>query len=561
MEGFDYWKLLAGLGIFLLGMYLMEDAIRRLSGKAFRRLIRRYTTGRVRSVASGTVATAVLQSSSAVSLMTLAFAGAGIMTLENAIGVVFGSNLGTTVTGWIVATIGFKLDIEKFALPLIGIGGLGTIFFAEKERPLSFSKLLVGFGLLFLGLDYMKTSVGDFTSQFDIARIPAYGAVVYLLIGIVLTAAMQSSSATIAIVLTALHGGIIDFTSAAAMVIGSNIGTTVTIALGSIGGQQIKKRVAISHFVFNLGTAVIALLLLRVLVHFLLDIFGLREDPVMGIALFHTTFNLLGILLFLPFIHVIAGLLMHYFPDKAPRLTLFIQTVPADIPDAALTAMKNEILHLVHEVLRHHLGVLGIDQKLALQSRGYVLLNANGKEKKKLTYDDLKLLQAAIFTYAARIQSHPLSEADAQTLNHYLHSARMALYSAKSLKDVRHNIDEFESTDNTFLNEQHVHFRKRLIETCLDIDRILYETTPEEITAEMLKLFRKLQKRDTNFVEQTVHAVNNNVLRDLDVSTALLVNKALYQSSRQILFTLRELLLNEEQMRHLEQVLDLAEEL
>ena len=135
---FDLWKLLAGLGIFLFGMFLLEDSVKALSGKAFRRIIRLYTNGRLKAIGSGTLSTAILQSSSAVSLMVLAFVGAGVMSIENAIGVIMGSNIGTTFTAWIVATLGFKIKIESFALPFIGIGGIGLIFF-RNSSPLIFN--------------------------------------------------------------------------------------------------------------------------------------------------------------------------------------------------------------------------------------------------------------------------------------------------------------------------------------------------------------------------------------------------------------------------------------
>lgn len=258
MEGeFDIWKFLAGLGIFLFGMFLLEESVRNLAGRSFKRFIRKYTTGRFKSVLSGGLITALLQSSSAVSLMVLTFVGAGIMSMRNAIGVILGSNAGTTTTAWIVALLGFSLEIESLALPMIGIGGLGTIFLGSSDRYSNISKLLVGFGFLFMGLDFMKVSVEHFTDDFAMDAFTGYGILLYLLVGIVLTAIMQSSSATIAIVLTGLNAGILDFESAAAVVVGANIGTTVTVLIGSIGGNQIKKRVAASHLVFNVVTAVV----------------------------------------------------------------------------------------------------------------------------------------------------------------------------------------------------------------------------------------------------------------------------------------------------------------
>jgi len=240
-DSLDLWKLLAGLAIFLYGMFLMEDSIKNMSGKAFRKVIRKYTDGRLRSIASGALITAILQSSAAVSLMVLAFVGAEVMTMANGIGVIMGSNIGSTFTAWLVAVFGFKLKIEAFALPLIAVGGMVLIGFGPRSRVFQASRLLMGFGFLFLGLDYMKTSVEAFAQNLDIQLISAYGLWLYAIVGILITALMQSSSVSIAIVLTALHSSLITFPMAAAMVIGANVGSTVTVLLGAIGGTQSKK--------------------------------------------------------------------------------------------------------------------------------------------------------------------------------------------------------------------------------------------------------------------------------------------------------------------------------
>lgn len=151
----ELWKLLAGLGIFLFGMYLLEEAIKALSGRSFKKFIKNYTSNRIKSILAGTFSTAILQSSSAVSLIVIAFVGAGIMNMINAMGVIVGSNLGTTVTSWIVASLGFKFSIESIALPIIAVGGLVLIFLGKTGKYANISKLLVGFGFIFMGLDYI----------------------------------------------------------------------------------------------------------------------------------------------------------------------------------------------------------------------------------------------------------------------------------------------------------------------------------------------------------------------------------------------------------------------
>lgn len=559
LHEFDIWKLLAGLGIFMFGMFLMEESIRKLSGRAFKRMIREYTTGRLKSISSGIFVTAILQSSSAVSLMILAFVGAGIMTMQNAIGVILGSNIGTTITAWIVATVGFKLNIEAFALPLVGIGGLGLIFLGKSEKYSNFSKLLVGFGFLFMGLDYMKVSVEVFTENFDIASLPVYGSVVYLGMGMLLTAVMQSSSATMAIILTALNAGILPFGSAAAMVIGANVGTTVTIMLGAIGAVPVKRRVAFSHLVFNFVTGALALALLPVLSWLVQQVVNIQEDAVIGLALFHTIFNVLGVVVFLPFIGLLARLLNRLLPDRKAELTLFINNTTTDVAEAGISALRKETLHLAHNVLRHNLDVLNIDEKLVFSRFDYQAPTKQiQKDKAMVSYDNLKILQAEIFKFAAGIQEVELSETESEELGRYLHAARMVLHSAKTLKDVHHNFLEFESADNLFLNDQYTHFRKRLIETYLKIESLMDENSGKQKPKAIIKIFKLLEETDQEFVTLTTQAIRGGHLGELDVSTALIVNRAFVQASRQVLLALKELLLTTEETARFEAAEEIA---
>lgn len=559
-ESFDIWKLLAGLGIFMFGMFLMEESIKKLSGRAFKRLIREYTSGKVKSILSGIFTTAILQSSSAVSLMVLAFVGARIMTMDNAIGVILGSNIGTTITGWIVATLGFQVQIESFALPLIGIGGLGLIFLGQSEKYSAVSKLLAGFGFLFMGIDYMKGSVETFAQGFDMSTIPDYGLMVYVGIGVLLTAVMQSSSATMAIVLTALNAGIIGFSASAAMVIGANLGTTITVLLGAIGAAPAKKRVAFSHFAFNLITGIVALVAMPLLVFISLSVFA-SNNHVVALALFHTIFNVLGVLVFYPLIKYFSVLLTKVFPDKLETLTLHINNVTPNVAEAAIPALRMESIHLVQETLRYNLAVLDIDEKLVFTSSDLAGKKIRAGITLETQYNNLKLLQAELFTFSASIQTHELTEEDSVELNRYLHGARMTLHAAKSLKDVRHDFEEFANSDNDFLNDQYMNFRKRLIETYLKIDKLMDEREGADKVKRLLLILKHIKEDDHTFVAFTTKAISANQISDINVSTALIVNRAFVQSSRQLLLSLRELLLNSDEIKQFMAVQEINETL
>jgi phosphate:Na+ symporter len=284
----------------------------------------------------------------------------------------------------------------------------------------------------------------------------------------------------------------------------------------------------------------------------------MKQDPVMGLALLHTLLNVIGVLVFLPFIPGFTRLLTKMFPEHKTTRTIYINSVPSDVTDAAISSLKKEIVHLIHDVLRHNLSVLSIDENLVVSDNVYP--HSNQIVVKGGKYEHLKLLQAEIFTFAANIQKEALSKEESEILNRYLHAARMALYSAKTLKDVHHNFEEFEFTDNRYLNEQYAHFRKRLIDTYLDMDKILSATEGSGITTELFKLFKSLHQSDKEFIARTVEAVNRNDIRDIDVSNAVVVNRALYQSSRQLLLAIRDLLLTEQELEQFEGIQDISDE-
>uniref|UniRef100_UPI0035681080 Na/Pi cotransporter family protein n=1 Tax=Sulfurovum sp. TaxID=1969726 RepID=UPI0035681080 len=202
---------LSGLGMFLFGMLYMELALKESAGLRFKSWVKNSTSSTGKSLMTGTMATALLQSSSVVTLMTLSFVSASMITLHSGIAVIFGANVGTTVTSWIVATLGFKVSIEAFALPMIGAGGIVLIFDPPYKRVITIAKVFVGFGLLFLGLEFMKTSIESLTNAIDLAKFVNFPLITFIGIGFILTAIIQSSSAATAIVLSALYVNILSF--------------------------------------------------------------------------------------------------------------------------------------------------------------------------------------------------------------------------------------------------------------------------------------------------------------------------------------------------------------
>ena len=558
-DTFDIWMLLAGLGMFLFGMHLLEESIKALSGKAFKRLIRQHTNTRLKAIRSGAFVTAILQSSSAVSLMVLAFVGAGVMSMEHAIAVMMGSNVGTTFTAWIVATLGFKVKISSFALPLIGIGGLGIIFFGSSPKVIQASRLLIGFGFLFLGLDYMKNSVDTLAKSFDIAQVPDYGLWLYIVVGAILTALMQSSSASIAIVLTALNSGLINFNMGVAMVIGANIGTTVTVMLGAMGGVQSKKRVGVSHLLFNIITGVIAYLTIPIYVWFIKLFIEVDSNSVMALALYHTLFNVAGVVYFFPFIGLVSRLLVKFIPDRKTVLTVFIDKTPTEITDAATDALTEEIKHMLEESQLYNLRLLNIDEKLVFDHDTPFQKNTMLKLTDENLYQQIKLLHSDIFAFYAKIQTQEMEETDANRSERIIYASRNIMNSIKNIKDIKHDMDEFDASDNEYLNAQDKVFRRRLVEMYYEINRILKMTNQEEQYRRILTAFIHIEEEDKQFIQDIMQAVSDKKIHEIDIASILLVNRLFTQSCRLQIFSLKDLILEQSQINDFDRALDMKD--
>lgn len=349
--------LLGGIGLFLLGMGLMTDGLKFAAGPALESILAHSTKTRLRGLMSGILVTAFVQSSSAVTVAAIGFVNAGLLTLGQSIWVLFGANVGTTMTGWLVALVGLKFKIELLALPLIGIG-MALQLTGKGKRRGALGQTLAGFGILFLGIDMLKESFSGLSTDF---KLPAgegvADALVQVLIGIALTVLMQSSSASLAIVLTAAQGGLLTAQGAAAVVIGANVGTTVTALIASMGATPNAKRAAAAHILFNILTGAVALLLLPWLVTAIGmagEALELGTAPAAKLALFHTTFNLLGVVLVWPIAAHMVPFLEKRFrtteeDESRPR---YLDANVAAVPTLALNALEREVQRMGSIALR-----------------------------------------------------------------------------------------------------------------------------------------------------------------------------------------------------------------
>ncbi len=350
-------KIAGSLGLFLYGMKVMSDGIQKTAGDGLQKVLNYMTINRFAAALTGFVVTALIQSSSATTVMVVSFVNAGLLSLAQAIGVIMGANIGTTVTGWIVALIGFKFSIVTIALPTIGIGL--PLVFSRKLGKQDLGEVLIGFGILFLGLEFLKDSVPDIKSHPEylefLAKFADWGFlsfIMFVFIGTLLTVIIQSSSASMAITLTMAYSGWIDYNTAAAIIVGSNIGTTITAYLASIGTNTNAKRASRAHILFNIFGAVVVTIFYSPFLH-LVDMI-VPGDPATGasipehLAMFHTLFNIINTAIFIWFIPQFAKVVEKLVPESKEDFDLqyefrYISTGLQDTAEFNLMKAKAEV--------------------------------------------------------------------------------------------------------------------------------------------------------------------------------------------------------------------------
>ena len=345
--------LLGGIGLFLLGMTMLTNGLKLAAGRALERILAAWTRTPLHGLVTGVALTAVVQSSTAMTVAAIGFVNAGLLSFSSALWVVFGSNLGSSVTGWLVAWLGFSVKADAFALPFIGLG-MGLYITGNGTRRGALGQAIAGFGVLFLGIELLRQG---FTGLGPQALPPLasdlQGLVLAVLIGLGMTVVLQASSATLAVVLTAVAGGSLAVEVGAGMVIGANVGTTLTGILAAIQATANARRLAAAHVLFNVVTAVVALALLGPLLA-LIDAVGLwltgRSDAVTQLVIFHTAFNLLGVLLMWPLAKPLARFLLARFrsAEEDEARARFLDRNVTAVPALALQALRREMTRVGH---------------------------------------------------------------------------------------------------------------------------------------------------------------------------------------------------------------------
>ncbi len=357
---FGLLKVAGSLGLFLFGIKMTSDGIQKAAGERLQRALSLMTKNRFTALATGLTITGIIQSSSATTVMTVSFVNAGLLTLQQGIGVILGANIGTTLTAWIIALFGFKFNITSMALPVAGLGIV--LYFMKNTRKKSYGEFFIGFAILFLGLYYLKDSVPNIQDHPDVLKtigsftgMGFFSYIIFVIIGTILTVVVQSSSATIAITQTMAFAGWIDFPTACAIILGENIGTTATAQIAAFGANVNARRAAMAHTAFN----VIGVVWMTIVFSFFLVLVdrlvpGSSLDPKVlpeKLAMFHTSFNIANSFLFIWFVPKFSMFIEKFVKPKDKEDTTYrlqyISTAMQDTPEIQILNAKKEVIKMV----------------------------------------------------------------------------------------------------------------------------------------------------------------------------------------------------------------------
>jgi len=555
----DFKEIAAGVSIFLFGMLFLEDGFKAFTGGVLEKLLQRTTNRTWKSLLFGIVSTSIMQSSSLVSVITISFISAGLVSLVAGIGIIFGANIGTTTGAWLVAAFGLKVKISAYAMPMLVFGIV--LSFQKSKYLKGAGSVLAGLGFLFLGIHYMKEGFEAFKDSFDLASfaVEGYpGLFLFAAIGAAATVVMQSSHATLVLILTALAAGQITYENGLALAIGANVGTTITAIIGSLSANVQGKRLAGAHLIFNFVTGIIAIAFIAQFV-WAVDYISNQvhidaDNYTMKLAVFHTLFNLVGVIVMVPLIHRLADYLFKVLPEQERDLTksLYLNDAVFEFPETVLKSLKKEVWHLfdsAFEIMAHG---INLHRTEILKSADLEKLIDEDREVHDFDLDELyarkvKVLYSAIIDFISNAQAQ-IPSLYAEEMFRLRKASAEIVECVKHIKHLRKNATRYMLSDNEFIRDEYNQMRYRIslilreiyrLRDEKDFDHAMAMLEMDELKAEIQLDHAQLDERISNILrdDQITPMMATSLLNDLnyvdetarhllDTAQALLVSHA-----------------------------------
>jgi phosphate:Na+ symporter len=482
----DFKEIAAGVSIFLFGMLFLEEGFKAFTGGVLEKLLKKTTDKTWKSLLFGIISTSIMQSSSLVSVITISFISAGLVTLVAGIGIIFGANIGTTTGAWLVAAFGLKVKISAYAMPMLVFGIV--LSFQRSKYLKGIGSVLAGLGFLFLGIHYMKEGFEAFKDSFDLAALAVEGypgLFLFAAIGAAATVVMQSSHATLVLILTALAAAQITYENSLALAIGANVGTTITAIIGSLSANVQGKRLAGAHLVFNLATGLIAIVFISQFVwavDWVSERVGIAADNyTMKLAVFHTLFNVTGVLVMVPLIHRLADYLVKVLPEKAKDLAepLYLNEAVVEFPETVLKSLKKEVWHLFDSAFELMAHGINLHRTEILESPDLEKTIDEDREVHEFDLDQLyeskvKILYGAIVKFISHAQEH-MPSIYAEEMFRLRKASSEIVECVKHIKHLRKNATRYMLSDNEHIRGEYNRLRYQISMVLREIYRLRNE--------------------------------------------------------------------------------------
>lgn len=534
----DILQLLGALGLFLFGMKVMSDALLLLAGNKMRGILASITSNRFLGITTGFLITSVIQSSSATTLMVVSFSNASLLTLTESISVIMGANIGTTITAWLITILGFKVSMSAIALPLVGFGFL--FMFSKKENFKNLGGFIIGFAILFIGLQFLKEAMPNINENPEILQFlnryadMGYGSILlFLLIGTVLTVIIQSSSATMALTLIMTAEGWIPFELAAAMVLGENIGTTITANLAAIVANFHAKRTARAHLIFNILGVVWMLILFfpfLSLISWLTQRLG-SESPYLSaaaipvaISLFHTVFNVLNTFLLVWFINPIANIVEWLVPEKLePEREIdvpkYLSKKMLEFPETAIASLVSESKFLyqnaVFEIVTHAFNIHRDDIRSDTKAKDVVRKSEKDLETnvRALYLSKVKTIYGTILQYATNAQSSlKLSSPQNNRIMEIKLANRKMVEIIRYTRELNRNVRIYSLGTNKPMKKEYDYYRKLMISLLRGIYNTIPPSDVEDYQKDLMELRLKANTKLSKRNEKIDKLIRDNLI-------------------------------------------------
>ncbi|MFT5719743.1 MAG: phosphate:Na+ symporter [Motiliproteus sp.] len=490
----DFKAISAGVAIFLFGMLSLEEGFRVFSGGVLEQVLRRSTDRLWKSLSFGFLTTTLMQSSTLVSVISISFMSAGLLGLAEGIGIIFGANLGTTSGAWLMAGFGLKVNLSAYAMPLLVFG---VVLLLQKASHLKGAGyLLAGIGFLFLGIHYMKEGFEAFKDSVDLAAyaVPGYrGLFIYAAIGILATVVMQSSHATLAVIITALSSGQVSYENALALAIGANVGTTLTALISGLGSNAQGRRLAGAHLLFNITTGGVAIALISPLVlavDGVSQLLGIAADNYsLKLAVFHSLFNLLGVILMLPLIKQMVRLLNHLIKDAQDDIDQpkYIVAAAIQFPDTAVEAVRQETNRLYDRARDILISGLGMDQARVLGAVDRDLEKQLYAQHKVVRVDIDELYQrhvkglfSAIIAFISEA-AFSWKEQPQDRLRRMRDANTQIVEAVKACKHLQKNMLRYLVADNDYIRGEYNQLRMRIALLLRQLEQVRVDSPDENL--------------------------------------------------------------------------------